>query len=95
MFDRFRDAKMLYSPMLREDVRPDFNSNVALNPKERAFIDAVLEVYAPLSGDQLEALTHREDPWLAARGSLSPDARCEEEISEELMRSYYKARIST
>lgn len=94
IFDRFRGSKMLYSPMGREDVRQGFNSDVALRPEERAFIDAVLEVYAPLSGDQLEALTHREDPWMTARGGRSPDERCEQEIDEGIMGAYYKARLT-
>ena len=94
VFDRFRGSKMLYSPIVREDVRPGFNSEHALRPEERAIIDSVLEVYAPLSADQLEGLTHREDPWMAARGERAPDERCEQEIDEGLMATYYRARLT-
>ncbi len=95
VFDRFRAHKMLYSPMTAEDVRAGFCSDQSLSAVERGFIDGVLDVYAPLAGDQLEAMTHQEEPWVAARGSLSPDQRCETEIDESLMARYYKARVQS
>lgn len=94
VFNRYRGTKMLYSTMGREDVRAGFNSDMVFQREERAFIDAVLDVYAPLSGDQLEALTHREDPWMLARSGRSPDDRCEQEIDQEIMSSYYRARLT-
>lgn len=95
VFDRFKATKMLYSAMTTDDIRPGFNSEQALSSDQRAFIDAVLGVYAPLAGDQLEALTHQEDPWIRARGKLSPDQRCETEIDESVMASFYRARVQS
>ena len=57
-------------------------------------IDSVLDVYAGFTGTQLEELTHREDPWLKARGDRHPAERCSDEISEEVMMAYYSARIA-
>lgn len=94
-FDRFRGTKMLYSPMSLEDIRPGFHSEASLTAAERGHIDAVLAVYAPLTGDQLETMSHREQPWLLARGGIPPDVRCEAEIDEQVMGRYYRARLQS
>ena len=94
VFDRFRASKMLYSPITIADVRLDFNSERTIAPEDRGHIDAVLEVYAPLTGDQLETLTHNEDPWVVARAGRAPDERCETEIDEALMGEYYRSRLT-
>lgn len=44
-------------------------------------VDLVLATYGSISGDELSALTHIEQPWLDARGDLPPDAPCSEPIS--------------
>jgi len=93
VFDRFRETKMLYSPITRDDVRPEFNSDTALRSEQRAHINAVLEAYGSLTGDQLETMTHREEPWQEARRGLPPDARCEKEIDETVMGNYYRKRL--
>ena len=73
-------------------VRPNFTGE-RLSEDETALIEAVLENYAHLTGDQLEEMTHNEDPWRAARGNLPPQARCENIISDDLMARYYGARL--
>lgn len=35
----------------------------AISAEDQVLIDAVLESYGVLSGDELEALSHRESPW--------------------------------
>lgn len=95
VFDRFRASKMLYSSIEVEDMRPGFNSEKALAAAERELVDAVLEAYGSLTGDQLEQMTHREEPWIKARGGRGPDERCETEIDESLMGEYYRRRLKT
>lgn len=92
IYDRFVDRKGMYSSMLMEDVRGGFDP-LALPEAERAHIDGVLEVYGPLTGDQLEEMTHREEPWLNARKGLAPAARSESLLSEEDMANYYRQRL--
>ncbi len=93
VFDRFRQTHALYSPMQSSDIRAGFNSDAALQGSDKGHAEAVLNVYAPLTGDQLEEMTHRETPWIAARGNLPPDARCENEIDEGMMAAFYAARL--
>ncbi|MGZ4111656.1 MAG: Panacea domain-containing protein [Tumebacillaceae bacterium] len=53
------------------------------------FLKSVYEAYGHLTGDQLEALTHREQPWLEARGNLPEYAPCNTLIADETIRSFY------
>jgi uncharacterized phage-associated protein len=59
----------------------------------RQLIDEVWQVYDKYDGDYLELLTHSEEPWQKARGSLGPHMNSEEEITFESMRDYYRAKI--
>jgi uncharacterized phage-associated protein len=93
LFDRFRDTKSMYSAVTLEDIPGDFDPQ-GLDESDRQLVDAVLEVYGPLTGDQLEEMTHREDPWIAARNGLPPSVRSENELDEGLMAGYYKARLN-
>lgn len=55
------------------DSWPDGNPD-NLSYAQRATVDAVLEAYGDLSGQQLSDMTHTERPWLEARGDLAPGA---------------------
>lgn len=93
LYKRFVGRKMLYSAVTRDDILPSFDIG-SLSFKECAHIDEVLDVYAGLTGSQLEQMTHEEDPWRRARGTLRPSERCDVEIDEGLMAKYYAARVA-
>ena len=92
IYDRFRDSKGMYSAVFSSDIRPMFNMD-ALSVEEQRFLETLLEEYAPLTGTQLEEMTHAEDPWKEARRNCLPSQRCEVVIKEETMRSFYRARL--
>ena len=94
VYDRFRDTKSLYASIAIGDVRPQFRTD-NLQRDAIQHIDEVLEAYAGFSGSELEDMTHREDPWIVARRGVSPSARCEREIDEQIMAEYYRARIQS
>ena len=94
IYDRYVATKAMYSNIDAKDVSANFNPQ-SLDAGKRAVIDAVLESYAPLSGDQLEEMTHGEDPWISARKGVLPSARSENIISEDIMRDFYAARIKS
>lgn len=54
-------------------------------------LEDVWETYGDLTGNALEALTHREFPWISARKGYLPDERCSVVISPESMVSFYKS----
>ena len=55
-------------------------------------LNAVFDTYSDFSGDQLESLTHSEEPWIKARGNLKPWESNTTPISLDDMRSYYKKK---
>lgn len=93
LYDRFSDTKYIYSDVTTADIRKEFKPT-SLTPDERQHIDAVLEVYAKYSGDQLEEMTHREQPWIEARANLQLHERCETIINEDSMRACYSLRLA-
>lgn len=52
-------------------------------------LEAVYNTYGELSGDQLEALTHSEEPWNKARQGYKLWETCNNVISCEDMKKYY------
>lgn len=92
LYDRFSLTHMMYDPIAINGVRADFDSN-ALSEGHRLHIDEVLDAYAQFSGPQLERMTHEEEPWIHARGTLRPSERCETEIDERRMATFYKGLL--
>ncbi|MBB6218643.1 putative phage-associated protein [Anaerosolibacter carboniphilus] len=53
------------------------------------FIDMVFNTYGEFSGDELEALTHAEEPWKEQRYDLEEWEPSNRIISEKTMQDYY------
>lgn len=69
---------------------PQF-TNIQDIPEE--FLSFAREIYASyghLTGDELEKINHQEMPWLVARGACKPWENCDNEISEENMKLFYR-----
>lgn len=94
LYARFRSTKNMYSPVTQQDVRAGFKAH-RLPGDAKRHVDSILEAYAKFSDDQLEELTHRERPWQLARGALPPNARCQTEIADAVMKAYYGARLAS
>ena len=62
-----------------------------IDPKDEALLEDVWETYGDHDGNSLEALSHREAPWINARQGYLPHERCTVVIDPESMREYYKA----
>lgn len=54
----------------------------------------VLAAYGKFDATQLEQLTHNEDPWKEARKGIPGDMASTNEISQDAMRKYYRARLN-
>ena len=59
------------------------------SPEQVDTIDIVLRDYAHMAPHELSDLTHREHPWIKARGNTPPGMPCENIIDKEDMREYY------
>jgi len=64
---------------------------ILLDDQTSDLINIVLTTYGSMSGDELSALTHAEDPWREARGDLPSEAPCATEISHQSMAQFYRA----
>lgn len=63
------------------------------NPGTASFLDRVYHTYGHYTGDQLENISHQEDPWSNARIGYSKEDYCRNIISEKQMQEYYGKRI--
>lgn len=68
--------------------RADFDDSDFAD-EEVSVLEAVYRTYSPLDGEQLEALTHHEEPWIKARGDKQPWETSTAPISLASMREYY------
>jgi len=68
-------------------------SKINIDDKTRAYLEKVHEVYGSYSAKTLEIETHKELPWLEARGNLPPEARSDKPISDKTMRDFFAAKI--
>ena len=70
---------------------PVYEGNINNVSEEiKDFAKEVFDAYGELSGNELEVLSHSEAPWQNARGTLKPWERCNEKISEDDMKNYYR-----
>ena len=59
-----------------------------------SFAKEVYSAYGHLTGDELERINHLELPWQEARGKKEPWELCRNTISENIMREYYRERLT-
>ena len=73
-----------------------FNSyaNASFSELQIETIDIVLKDYSALTPQELSNLTHRERPWIEARGDTPPGMPCESIIDKDVMRDYYAGLMS-
>lgn len=63
-------------------------------PERSDFLERVWATYGNLSGDQLENLSHSEDPWIKARNGIPEMQICTNEIDTQIIQSYYSSIYS-
>lgn len=58
------------------------------------FVQQIYDAYGHLDGDELEIVSHTEEPWIEARGNKKPYESCDTVISEKTMKSFYKRKYA-
>lgn len=81
-------SNMGYNEIEKNNQIPKMDDNT------RKFLDQIWNIYGDLDGDQLEALTHREDPWINARHGLDPKTPSNNIILLEDMGRYYREKYN-
>lgn len=54
----------------------------------------VWDVYGGFTGNELEAISHKEDPWLQARGGIPAYEYSNAQISDRVIFNYYNEQAS-
>lgn len=88
---RFREygwRDMMIIPEQVDNVKSTLNE--LISNEQKSILELVWSAYGDLSADELEQLTHSEDPWLEKREGLEDFERSAEVISNETMRNYYR-----
>lgn len=62
-----------------------------ISKEDVSLLEDIWETYGDKTGNALEALTHRELPWIEARRGYAENERCTVVISPEAMKMYYKS----
>lgn len=75
------------------DIPMQANNSTKFNDVELDLLDKVYDTYGDYTADELESLTHKEQPWLNARKGYSPSEYSRNPISMKAMRNYYGERI--
>ncbi len=73
-----------------QDIPQKDFQNKYLSEKTLIILEAVCETYNHFTGDELELLTHSEEPWKSSRGSLEEWEPSCEIIPKKMMKEYYK-----
>lgn len=63
------------------------------NPDVLDLLQQINDIYGGFSGNQLERLTHQEQPWLNARGDAKPLDPSDNVISDKDMYIFYGSKI--
>lgn len=69
------------------------NEECSIDEDLLEYIKDVFRVYGKYSGNQLERLTHSEQPWIQARGSLKQWESSQNIISDKSIIEYYRSQI--
>lgn len=73
----------------------DFDIDIEdLSSKEIELIDSVIESFGKYSGSVLSRFTHKESPWIDARGTLKPTERSNNNIARSSINRYFDAVIT-
>lgn len=65
------------------ETSPDFSEG------EREILEEIYRTYGQFNGDELESLTHSEEPWIEARGNLAPYEPSQNDLDVNTIREYY------
>ena len=65
--------------------------DTVFNSSQKELLESVWETYGEFAADELESLTHSEDPWLEQREGLNKFECSQNIISDESMKKYYSS----
>lgn len=88
VYDLFKDFK--YNPIEDDRFVLLKGKSCELTEEERHAVDLVVNTFGIYGGKVLERITHKEEPWKAAREGLLQSASSREEVPKEAIRRYFE-----
>ena len=87
---------LTWKPILREDLKDGAYETLRsqFSPDTQHVLDEVANHYMAKGAFELERMTHREIPWLKARGNREQDEVCQEIIRKEWMEEWASAKLT-
>lgn len=67
----------------------------SINEGLREFLTDIVSAYGRFDGAALSTMTHRESPWIDARGALDESDGSTEVISKESLRNFFASKLAT
>ena len=55
----------------------------------KEFLDVIFNTFSHYTGNELEAMTHQEEPWIEARRGFEPEEPCNVLIKDSTIRGFY------
>lgn len=95
VYNNLKGESLLYTDLgFGGQYNPQAEVDKVLNFDQLELLSDVLTELSTWTGMQLENATHSELPWREARTGLGPADRCENVISKEKMRDFYKVDLN-
>jgi len=63
--------------------------------KHLSFLKDIVGAYGRYDGAALSTMTHRESPWIEARGGLSESAGSNEVVSKDSMKKFFSGKLQS
>lgn len=89
LYNRYREWGGLTIPRITYE-----QYNLKISDASKAFIQKVYDLYKDYSADELELLTHREAPWIEARGDLKDGEPCTTVIEDKAIEYFYRQHFT-
>ena len=87
IYVKYRDYQ--YDPIKLSD--SEFDQDLSgLTEDEMSFLDGIIAAFGNFSASALRNMTHQEEPWIKARGSLQPTDRCSNVIDRHVIDTYFQ-----
>ena len=87
LYDRYKDYNW-------REIEKIKNDNTKINKDLEAFLNEVWRKFGKFTADELEYMTHQEEPWAKARKNINIDERSNEKISSQDIFKYYNGLIN-
>ena len=88
IYDKYKDYKFDAIPFPASESIPEIDDTTS------DFLTDIWETFGIYDGKYLEQQTHKEDPWILARGNLAPGERCSNIITKDSMTTFFKKVIN-